>query len=117
MTRLTGGTVVKGDEVVADSVGDNNTRTACRGDGDGGGGGVTAGPGQGESAHFSAYRRTTQCLLYGNYTIYRVPKTRKLYIYCVRVCIHTQNAINNNNIPFVVVVVVEPTIYCVMVER
>lgn len=36
MTRLTGGTVVKGDEVVADSVGDNNTRTACRGDGDGG---------------------------------------------------------------------------------
>jgi len=28
VTRLTGGTVVKGDEVAADSAGDNNTRTA-----------------------------------------------------------------------------------------
>jgi len=32
VTRLTGGTVVKGDEVAADSAGDNNTRTACPGD-------------------------------------------------------------------------------------
>jgi len=89
--------------VVEDSAGDNNTRTACHS-------AMTmtvvvaVGPGQGESAHFSAYSA------YSTVTI-NIPRvenqTRNMYMYIYTRIKYTERI---NNIPFVVVVmVVEPT--------